>query len=256
MDTRKIELIGYTGPHHDPREPLNIGQMRHDIAASRAAMDDTLEELNARLNPEYLKEQVIHMIQEHTHNVKEGLSRATECTGQTIRKHPLTSLAIGAGVAWLILDRENSPLHSARADHAREKARKHADRAYEEADRLYRQAREAAGEQADELRRRADALREQARSRLSEHADQVHERLESAADRARQAVQDAKSRIQQQGQEMAERAEAAGDKVCQAVQEGGHKVRKEVESKPFWYGAGALGLGLLLGWLMPGDKKR
>src|SRR3954464_190796 len=91
-----------------------VRQIQRDIEETRAEMSETIDALQERLNPAYLKEQVKEQVAEQVRHVKDTVRQATigkveqmvdrvsdsgRTVGDTIRANPIPSALVGIGLA-------------------------------------------------------------------------------------------------------------------------------------------------------------
>ncbi len=86
--------------------------IEYDIERTRGEMDETLDELSQRLSPRHLLDEVYGFVRSNASGAmsKEDLAnyatRATKLAAREIKNHPIPSLLIGAGLAWLLFESE------------------------------------------------------------------------------------------------------------------------------------------------------
>jgi hypothetical protein len=96
----------------DPTKP-GSQEIKADIDRTRARMDSTINELEYRLNPRRIWNQLVSKKQIDPQMVMQaalvvGGMLVTTFVFRALRKHPLSALA-GAGVTWLLMERSTSP---------------------------------------------------------------------------------------------------------------------------------------------------
>jgi uncharacterized protein YjbJ (UPF0337 family) len=109
----------------DAAEPdLQVIEIRENIEQTRTQMSETIDELQERLNPSALKEQVKEQVQEQYEQIKETMREATigkvenmaERVGDTlsetrrgivgtIKANPIPAALVGIGLAWMWMNR-------------------------------------------------------------------------------------------------------------------------------------------------------
>ncbi|HEU4620392.1 MAG TPA: DUF3618 domain-containing protein, partial [Gammaproteobacteria bacterium] len=70
-------------------------ELEHEINATRAELEDTLEELEARFSPNELFNQALSRVREHGGEFTQNL-------GDSIKQNPLPTLLTSIGIAWLM----------------------------------------------------------------------------------------------------------------------------------------------------------
>ena len=103
----------YTPPGEDPlQSDKSSAELQHDIRQTRSSLDDKLDSLGERLRPKNLMSDVFDTF-------KEQGSGAAASIGQTllnnVKRHPLPSAMVGAGLVWLLLadDKTEGPARQA-----------------------------------------------------------------------------------------------------------------------------------------------
>ena len=103
----------YTPPGEDPlQSDKSSAELQHDIRQTRSSLDDKLDSLGERLRPKNLVSDVFDTF-------KEQGSGAAASIGQTllnnVKRHPLPSAMVGAGLVWLLLadDKTEGPARQA-----------------------------------------------------------------------------------------------------------------------------------------------
>ncbi len=91
----------YTPPGEDPLQSgKSSAELQQDIRQTRSSLDDKLDSLGERLRPKNLMGDVFDTL-------KEQGSGAAASIGQTllnnVKRHPLPSAMVGAGLVWLLL---------------------------------------------------------------------------------------------------------------------------------------------------------
>lgn len=101
-------------------------QIEQDIERTRSEMDETLEQFRERMKPRHLVDEAIGMFQSYVgsgngngngngesdggvgqhlaHGAKDAATHVSHALFETVKCHPLPSLLIGAGAAWLIYE--------------------------------------------------------------------------------------------------------------------------------------------------------
>lgn len=95
---------------HDDHQSSN--EIRADIDQTRASVGNKIDELQARLDPNRLKEQAQETVQEMlsdtansmTEYVREHKDEMISSLGSAARRNPLPTALIGLGVGWLLLE--------------------------------------------------------------------------------------------------------------------------------------------------------
>lgn len=92
------------------------GELRDDIEETRAQMSQTVDAIQERLSPSYLKEEIKDAVRESTIEARDRVQEAVMQTSQQaregfmsmIRENPLPAAAAGASLAWLLMSARRS----------------------------------------------------------------------------------------------------------------------------------------------------
>jgi len=100
-------------------------QIEQDIERTRSEMDETLEQFRERMKPRHLLDEALGMVQSYVrsgneggngngessgvgqhlaHGAKDAAAHVSHALFETVKRHPLPSLLIGAGAAWLVYE--------------------------------------------------------------------------------------------------------------------------------------------------------
>src|SRR5690606_17572664 len=103
--------------HYENGYSTNSREIEQDIERTRQEMDETLDEISERLNPRHLLDEVLDMFRsEGTNRGRQYAARQAKSAGKkaarvagkqmarTVKEHPLPSMLIAAGVAWMLYD--------------------------------------------------------------------------------------------------------------------------------------------------------
>jgi ElaB/YqjD/DUF883 family membrane-anchored ribosome-binding protein len=172
-----------------------------------------------------------------------------------IRENPIPALLIGAGVAWLILDR-------ARADDWRTWSEMTGDMYGEEAYPEMEQDEQVAGATESTGQKVAGKLAE-AKDKASQVAGQAREKLrqtgEHLRERARQGGQEFRARTSHARHEMQNRVRGGYERAQERLKDGCVRTQAQLQQAadehPLATGAACLGIGLLAGFLLPKTER-
>jgi len=282
--------------------------LRREIAGTRAAMDQTLDSIGTRLRPTALIETAAVSLLRHTaprrpqdqkesnpmrqgmmENTKQHLSDGADemvdvaaAAGRgavgLVKRHPVLTLAVGAGVAyWLIRSEEGRDDDRERLRHATSEAGQRAAQAARSTSRGVQAAGESLSHQAERVTDAATHASSRARSGASGVADRAADAAEAVAAAARRAADDARAkagRLRGSGEDLVasardrfdrddrdegSRLKRAGSRVAGEVGDkagsAAHGVSRLVEEAPLATAAAALGGGVLLGLILPRTRR-
>jgi len=125
MDSREIQ------PRVGNGRGVESDQIKAEIDQTRGRIDETLEALGDKLHPRHLLEEVVEYIRSPG-EIKGTASKLGHALWHQVQQHPMPSLLIGAGVAWMLSEQRKR------------------DEYYHE-DRMTSRARHAAGESAGHM---------------------------------------------------------------------------------------------------------
>ena len=85
-------------------EDVSSARIKSDIDQTRREMDETIDELGERLRPQHLVDDLICYLKGGNGNGS-GAGDIGRVLMRQVRENPVPSLLIGAGLAWMALDR-------------------------------------------------------------------------------------------------------------------------------------------------------
>jgi hypothetical protein len=245
-----------------------VTEIRESIEQTRAGMNETIDQLQERLSPSYLKEQVKEEIREQYRQAKESVRAATigkvedmveRVSGSvyetrrsivdTITANPVPAGLVGIGLAWLWMNR--------RSDAGRGRYgypdRYASPYRYDDAGRRYtargatKSMRQAAGESWDGDGGNSNFASD-AGDAITGVTDQVRETASRLADKAKDTVTGAVDQAQQKAGYVVDQAQYQARRVEQ-------RLGAAIQDNPLAVGAVALALGTALGVAMPQTRK-
>ena len=98
------------------------GELRDDIEETRAQMSQTVDAIQERLSPSYLRDEIKEAVRETTVDARDRVQEAVMQTSQQaregfmsmIRENPIPAAAAGASLAWLFMSARRSSSSSSR----------------------------------------------------------------------------------------------------------------------------------------------
>jgi hypothetical protein len=243
--------------------------IRSDIDSTRQRMDQKIDAIGERLKGRHLIDEVVGLFRSKNGNsngrgelaselaselaamkdkVTESAGQAIHSTVNSIKAHPLPSLLIGAGIAWLLYENSRSkPTPSpADVDEHRLPHDYHSEfyesHGYAEDGAFVPAAFETRHGTADQsasqrVKQKTSEVKETVQQKASELGDKLQQGARSVQRRA--------SEIGARAQERAQRAYTAGRQ----------QVATTMENHPIELGLGLLGLGLIAGLAIPTSQK-
>lgn len=216
--------------------------LEHEIDVTRAELEDTLEELEHRLNPNELFNQAMTRVRQHggefTHNL-----------GDSIKQNPLPTLLTSIGIAWLMAMNGRSDGHGTTSDlrggmHDRASGLRRGMHETRDALRRGRERVSSAKDRAaSALHRGEESIREgidSSRSTLSRSAEALRSGTHSAADSARGIGARARG-VSSRARGGARRARAGAEHL--------------LADQPLLLGALGIAAGALLGAALPASEQ-
>jgi Protein of unknown function (DUF3618) len=228
-------------------------EIKSNIRRTRDRLDDTLEDLNERLSPRALINDVLNWfesrgIHQPGTRSEDALNRGYRNVVRYVKENPIPSLLIGTGIAWLILRPENG--------HPTE----HVDPDSRADDDLLAFSSPEAAETGTALFEKSQ--NSGIASTLKEKAGQAQEALSSASETLKDKMADIGSGVHGMavsgGRAVAEgirQGRRVGSDATQNLQKSyaysGDRFQEAVEEYPLAIAVGFLGVGLLTGLLLP-----
>lgn len=253
---------------NDAEPEEQVTEIRESIEQTRADMSETIDELQERLSPSHLKEQVKeHVIEQYEqakHTVREAtigkvqdmVERVSDTVyetrrsiADTISANPIPSALVGIGLAWLWVNRRGDSGSATARYGDRQSAR-----ADEEMPRRYgsggrpRLAQQSGGETWERTTEATRSLASKAGNAVSGMAGQVQETASNLAGKAKDTVSGAVDQAQETAAYLADQAQYQARRVEQRFNEA-------LRESPLAVGAVALALGTAVGLAVPQTRK-
>ncbi|CAN5826597.1 DUF3618 domain-containing protein [soil metagenome] len=235
MDDRPDQLGGRDIPSEGSRAKLSreraeinpnpadtddeIGELRQELARTRAEMSETIYILQGRMNPDYVREQA-------SSQAKATAKQAGSNVAETIRDNPIPAALAGAGLVglgWLIASgRDSGSQHSSPRDF--------------DASNYY------------------DSRRSYYRS-FNDEPEYEASTGSSGGERAQEAAGQARDKAGELGEQLQSRASQAGGEAQEKAQRAKGGLQRTLQESPLALGALALGIGAAVGFAVPGSSK-
>jgi len=254
----------------DDAEPdQQVSEIRENIEQTRAEMSETIDELQERLSPSYLKEQVKEQVMEQYEQAKETVREATigkvedmvervsdtvyetrRGIVDTIKANPVPSALVGIGLAWLWMNGRGE----SKSDASRYSGRYPAGRRYDEMTRGYtsggasRVGQQSSAGVRDRTTDSASSLTSRAGDAVSGVAGQVQETASSIASKTRETVSGVVDQAQETAGYLVDRAQYQAQRVED-------RFNVAMRESPLAIGAVALALGTAVGLAVPQTRK-
>jgi ElaB/YqjD/DUF883 family membrane-anchored ribosome-binding protein len=252
--------------------PQTTNALREDISKTRRRMDQTLDRLADRLQPRHLLNDLLDFWQTHRHNHPEGspladvlqgnARRAGETLAGVIRDHPVPTVLITTGVAWLFFGQSRSRSHQRPGYSAYPSTGEPGQLAEDHFSDPYLDQNEEDPMTDPDTEHGGGTLTE-AKSKAARLASDFKTKMRYSGQKLRQ-------RAVEQGHDLSERAGAAGHELQDRMREGYRNVQERVRegydrtrerlkeatsTHPLAASAAFLGIGLLAGFLLPGTRR-
>ena len=247
------------GPEQDqlasnpPREDnRSSSEIERDIRKTRGRLDNTLENLNERLNPRSLLNDVLNWFEtqggDQTGRASgDALKRGYRNVIRQVKENPMPALLIGTGVAWMVLRTANdeSPVLQNPSNEPDDLSWSVSPRG-EKSEPVTTKQSESVGI-ASAVKEKASQTKEAflgATEAVTERISSVGSGIQAGTQSAGVALSEGVRRGSQAAQQLQKSSGYAGDRFQEAVEE-----------YPFAVAAGFLGVGLLTGLLLPRTRQ-
>lgn len=220
MDSREIQ------PRVGNGSRARSEEIKAAIDHTRHRMDETLDELGEKFHPRQLFWDLMDYLRTPSPEGRSRMKETTSKVGQSIwhqvQEHPMPSMLIGAGLAWMLMEQQSR--------HHPEYA------AY-----LKANASGKLSEFGDSAGQTGHGTVESIRQKGSQAADHIKHAASERTARLKQATLRAGAQVRDQVRERASRAYHFGE----------HKLSEAAEHNPVALGVGVLAFGLLAGLALP-----
>lgn len=249
MDSREEKFIGGDGhvAIHD-WEPVDSyghhkvsSEIENDINQTRHTMDVLFDTITDRLHPRAMVDHFLDRFQlpENRKRVQDVFLNAGKRISDSFQENPIPLLLIGAGVAWVFMEKRGIPAGETEGRSTHDKSRE-----------TMRNASQAAKEKFENLKETIKDRGEKVRDSFYEGKEKAAESFRDATGKGKEAAENAREQYSQtrgQGyswqQRMSEQYSSAGDSVGNLIRE-----------KPLVVGLAAAMIGMAAGILFPETK--
>ena len=229
-----------THDHTEPATESNV--IRADIEHTRESMDQTLDDLGAKMKPRHLLDEILGFLHldnlngdklkeragAAAHSAGEAANRAAQAVTGVVREHPIPILLIGAGVAWGFYESRRRA-HNGNGHHRDDHENAHAGGEFE-------------GEwEAHGLKAKAQQGLEAVQEGIQTKTQVVKEKVTTAARAAGQKATQVKNQVVQG--------------VRRGYEEGREKFVQTSRAHPLEIGLGFLAAGVLVALALPSSRK-
>jgi uncharacterized protein DUF3618 len=252
------------GPEQDspavnsPKEDTrSSSEIESNIRRTRDRLDDTLENLNERLSPRALMNDILNWFESRgVHQAGSGsadsLGRGYRNVVREVKQNPLPAVLIGAGIAWWIFKPENDDVPGGRYQTS------------DAADDVW--VPKSPGPSETDFVSHESSQKSGIASMVKEKGGQAQEALSGATEAVTEKVSNIGSGVKASARaagnaitESIRRGTRAGSDATQNFQKGygyaGDRFQEAVEEYPLAVAGGFLGVGLLTGLLLPRTRQ-
>lgn len=261
--------------------------IRAQIARTRAEMGQTLDEIQVRLSPDYIRKQTQDSIREATVEKVEQMTQTAEykvknwrsSAVQTVKENPIPSALIGLGIGWLLFssngndDNGEGYYEDSRYSHPGTIAEPRYAQSYY-AGGQYRgtvaeaevdnasaaeNAQEWVGDVTSDVQRKAENAATSVREQTAETSEVIRENVSDVATHAQEYVAEtaaqARERAERARMQAQQQAEYAQRQVRRQTRRAKRTFWHTMEENPLIIGAGAAAAGALIGLALPSTEK-
>jgi hypothetical protein len=250
------------------RPGQEVSEIRDSIEQTRSDMTETIDELQERLSPSYLKDQVKEQVVEQYRQARDSVREATigkvedmvervsdtmyetrRSMVETVTANPIPSALVGIGLAWLWMNRRDSRASGFRSGDDYRRPRRDGDMSRRYASSGQSRFTGSSGDESwDRYTESTRNLTSRAGDAVSDVAGRVQETASTLAGKAKDKVSGAMDQAQQ----------TAGYVVGQAQHQARHaeqRFNEAMQDNPLAIGAIALALGTAIGLAAPQTRK-
>ena len=233
MAEEQVQLDAHDRMPKDPRA------MRREIAEMRYKIGGTLDVLEHRFTPSYLRQQAMIIIKRKSNETGNRIRHA-------VRENPWPAVLTGAGLVWMIS-----------SVYRRDPAERHVImREYPPPHEAMEVGREAVADVGDERGYEPTQSRtEQAKDKASEYGRAVGERAASWRDQAGEQGARVREQAGEAASRMGERASHVGRQIQHQTQETASSAWSTMQEYPLVTGLALFAAGLAAGLLTPGTQR-
>jgi len=277
----------------DAESTDDTAEIREGIEQTRSEMSETIEAIQARLNPEHLKDQVKEQVREQfqevkatvrdatigkaeemARNVGESVTDARYTVMETISHNPIPAAMVALGLGWLWMNRRNAPVR--RAAQYGEPSRYRVNQPYYAGQSAYEGARPyddrpVYGTQySTQSQGYERGVVDQGRHAVGSAINRVQETAGDVASKAQATVGDTVQRVQETAGDVASKAQETASQLVDRSQEAVSNIADQAQyqaqrledrfqetlrTNPLVVGAVAVALGTAVGLAIPETRR-
>jgi hypothetical protein len=227
----------------------NPADLEHEIDVTRAELEDTLEQLEHRLNPNELFNQAMTRVRRHGGEFTQNL-------GDSVKQNPLPTLLTSIGIAWLMASNGHADGEAAREDRRGGGLRGAAGG-------LWRRGMH--GEAASSLRHGVEETRDalkRGKGRMSAAKDRAASALHSGEESVREGIESSRSALSRSTAALRSSTHAAAGSARHMGARARGRARQAragaehmLAEQPLLLGALGIAAGVLLGAALPASEQ-
>jgi hypothetical protein len=249
MDSREEKIIGGDGhvAIHDWEPVDSLGhqkastEIENDIDQTRHTMDVLFDTLTDRLHPRALVDHFLDRFQlpENRKKVQDVFLNAGKRISDSFQENPIPLLLIGAGVAWIFMEKRGIPAEETQRSSARDRTG------------------ETMGNASEAAKERIENVKEAFNDRREKVSESIYEGKEKAAQSFRDATERGKRASENEREQYAQtkgQGYSWQQRMSEQYTSTGNSVSNMIREKPLAVGLAAAMLGMAAGILFPETK--
>jgi hypothetical protein len=269
--------------------------IRAEIRATREDMTGTLSAIQAKLNPQHIREQAVESVRQATigrvEDAAEDARWRVKGVGndvfETIKRNPAPALLAAVGLGWLFMESRGQSGERQFDSRGMRRGARRGDRYYQGDERYGRGGydygysydeygrrsvgyaephdyegqdfSERAGDTMSRAEDKVQRAAQQASSKVQDVASQATSKVQDVANQATGAVQDAAYMAKDTASQVVDSARQGAQQVAQEAQyraqRAGSRFGDMMQENPLVIGAAAVALGAIVGFAFPSTEK-
>lgn len=224
-------------------------EIRAQIEQTRAEMAETIDAIQAKLNPDYITAQVKETVRTSTARRAEQMANTAErkarnirsTISETIRENPIPAAMAGIGIGWLLMKSSSGPSSSQYRPESRMSYR------------YYPESRE--GSMTDEMQYRARQMANQVQDTAGRARDEMGQTIDEAQHRASELASEAQDRAGELADQAREQVSHFTDQAQYQAEQATDRFQQMLDENPLAVGAMALAAGAAIGLMVPETRR-
>lgn len=236
----------------NPQPELQSDALRSEIDTTRERMDETIDALGNRLQGRHLLDEVIGFFRGRSDNSEgpgmgERLAHSAEnalhSAVNTVKAHPVPTLMIGAGLAFLVYEARSRRRHDGMSDYDPDASTRYLD----DSIGTYPEGFASTGETGEEtggLGDKASMVAGQAKEKFSELGDKARHQMATVRERGREKLDTAREKLGR----MTAGVQARSHELYATTRQ---RVVTTADQHPLEVALGCLAAGVIIGLALP-----